>query len=46
MKGNITKTERFYIVWGVRADGTEFNYRYQTKAEAKKACKEMGIEIV
>lgn len=41
----IVKSENKWVLIGTRDDGTSFNYRYDTKAEAKKAAAQMGIKL-
>ncbi|MCQ2076120.1 MAG: hypothetical protein MJZ20_03660 [Bacteroidaceae bacterium] len=41
----IVKIENKWVLIGIRDDSTCFNYRYDTKAEAKKAAVKMGINL-
>lgn len=41
----LVKIENKWVLIGTREDGTGFNYRYATKAEAKKAAIKMGINL-
>lgn len=45
-EAKLLKEHKGWVLWGVRNDGTEFNYRYATKTEAKKAAEKMEIIIV
>ena len=41
----IVKIENKWVLIGTRDDGTCFNYRYGTKAEAKKAAAQIGVKL-
>ena len=41
----IVKIENKWVLIGTRDDGTCLNYRYGTKAEAKKAAAQIGVKL-
>lgn len=45
MKVTLTKIEKFWTLLVEREDGTRNDYRFETKAQARKWAKTAGIEL-
>ena len=45
MKATLTKIEKFWVILIERNDGSRNDYRFNSKAEAKRWAKQTSIEI-